>query len=41
MLVADGCDPDSLVYRKAEIEHDGLPYVIEVAFGYRPTTTKP
>ena len=34
-LVASGCEPDSLVYRKAEIEHDGLPYVIEVAFGYR------
>ena len=26
---------NSIVYRKAEIEHDGLPYVIEVAFGYR------
>jgi hypothetical protein len=25
----------SIVYRKAEIEDDGVPYMIEVAFGYR------
>jgi DNA topoisomerase VI subunit B len=31
----DGCAPSSFVYRKAEIEHDGLPYVLETAFGYR------
>ena len=35
MLVASGCESDSLVYRKVEIEHAGLPYVIEVAFGFR------
>jgi DNA topoisomerase VI subunit B len=34
-MIEDGCDEESFVYRKAEIEHDGLPYVIEVAFGYR------
>jgi DNA topoisomerase VI subunit B len=34
-LIGDGCDEDSIVYRKTEFEHDGLPYVIEVAFGYR------
>ena len=31
----------AFVYRKAEIEHDGLPYVIEVAFGYRPGDDEP
>jgi Histidine kinase-, DNA gyrase B-, and HSP90-like ATPase len=34
-LVEHGCAEDSVVYRKAEIEHDGMPYMIEVAFGYR------
>jgi hypothetical protein len=34
-LVEVGCEEGSIVYRKAEFEHDGLPYVIEVAFGYR------
>jgi hypothetical protein len=34
-LQDDGCDLHSIVYRKAEMELDGLPYVIEVAFGYR------
>ena len=32
-LQDDGCR--GIVYRKHEIELDGLPYVIEVAFGYR------
>lgn len=35
-LTEDGCDLGSLVYRKAKVMHDGLPYVIEAAFGYRP-----
>ena len=30
----DGCAVSSTVYRKHEIEHDGVPYVIEVGFGY-------
>ena len=34
-LIDDHCEPESIVYRKAEIEHGGVPYVIEVAFGYR------
>ena len=34
-LIEDNCEPNSIVYRKAEIELDSLPYVIEVAFGYR------
>jgi hypothetical protein len=34
-MLDDGCDPDSIVYRKREIEHDA-PYMIELAFGYRP-----
>jgi hypothetical protein len=34
-MLDGGCDLASLDYRKAEITHDGLPYVIEVAFGYR------
>ena len=34
-LIEDNCEAGSIVYRKAEIELDGLPYVIEVAFGYR------
>ena len=34
-MIEDDCDPNSFVYRKREIEHDGLPYVIEAAFGYR------
>ena len=33
-FIDDDCDPESFVYRKAEIEHDGLPYMVEVAFGY-------
>jgi DNA topoisomerase VI subunit B len=35
MLDDSGCESDSLVYRKVETEHAGLPYVIEVAFGFR------
>jgi DNA topoisomerase VI subunit B len=34
-MVEQGCAEDSVVYRKAEIEHNGTPYMIEVAFGYR------
>ena len=34
-LIEDYCAPNSIVYRKAEVEHDGVPYVIEVAFGFR------
>jgi Histidine kinase-, DNA gyrase B-, and HSP90-like ATPase len=30
-----GCEVNSIVYRKHEMELDSLPYVIEVAFGYR------
>ena len=40
-LSRDGCDWESIVYRKAEIEDDGLPYVIEVAFGYREEDENP
>jgi DNA topoisomerase VI subunit B len=32
-LQDDSCDLHSIVYRKHEMELDGLPYVIEVAFG--------
>jgi hypothetical protein len=35
MLVNMGCEASSVVYRKTEVEHEGLPYVIEVAFGFR------
>jgi DNA topoisomerase VI subunit B len=31
-----GVAPESFTYRKAELEHDGLPYLIEFAFGYCP-----
>jgi DNA topoisomerase VI subunit B len=31
-----GVAPESFTYRKAELEHDGLPYLIEFAFGYSP-----
>jgi DNA topoisomerase VI subunit B len=34
-LVSSDCALDSLVIRKAEPEHEGLPYLLEVAFGYR------
>ena len=40
-LIDDDCAPNSIVYRKAEIEHDGVPYVIEVAFGFRPDPDEP
>ena len=35
-LIEDGCAPNGIAYRKAEIVHDGAPYVIEVGFGFRP-----
>jgi DNA topoisomerase VI subunit B len=35
LLVASGCEASSLIIRRAEVEHEGLPYVIEVAFGFR------
>ena len=35
MLVNADCIADSILYRKVEFEHESLPYVIEVAFGYR------
>jgi hypothetical protein len=35
LLVASGCEASSLIIRKAEVEHEGLPYVIEIAFGFR------
>ena len=31
-----GVAPETFDYRKAEFEHEGLPYVAEVAFGYCP-----
>ena len=34
-MIEDDCDPNSFVYLKREILHDGLPTVIEAAFGYR------
>jgi hypothetical protein len=34
-LVSSDCAPESLVIRKAELEHESLPYVLECAFGYR------
>jgi DNA topoisomerase VI subunit B len=33
---AVGVAPESFEYKKAEIEHDGVPYLIEFAFGYCP-----
>ena len=36
-LIDDDCAPKSIAYRKAEVEHGGVPYAIEVAFGYRPS----
>jgi hypothetical protein len=33
---AAGVAPESFEYRKAETEHDGVPYLIEFAFGYCP-----
>jgi hypothetical protein len=33
---AAGVAPESFDYRKTEVEHDGLPYLIEFAFGYCP-----
>ena len=35
-FIDDNCAPESFVYQKREIEHDGLPYMVEAAFGYRP-----
>jgi hypothetical protein len=42
MLDAYGCDASSVVYRKVEFEgeYDNLPYVLEVAFGYRDNDDK-
>ena len=40
-LSHDGCDLESIVYRQAEVEDGGLPYVIEVAFGYREDDQNP
>ena len=37
-FIDDNCAPESFVYQKREIEHDGLPYMVEAAFGYRPGT---
>jgi Histidine kinase-, DNA gyrase B-, and HSP90-like ATPase len=34
-MVKFGCERDSIVYKKREAEHAGLPYMIEAAFGYR------
>jgi DNA topoisomerase 6 subunit A-like protein len=34
-LASSDCALDSLVIRKAELEHESLPYTLEVAFGYR------
>jgi hypothetical protein len=31
-----GAAPESFNYRKSEIEHDGVPYLTEAAFGYCP-----
>jgi hypothetical protein len=31
-----GAAPESFNYKKSEIEHDGVPYLAEAAFGYRP-----
>jgi hypothetical protein len=31
-----GAAPESFNYRKSEIEHDGVPYLAEAAFGYCP-----
>jgi hypothetical protein len=36
---AAGVAPESFDYRKAELEHDGVPYLIEFAFGYCPEGT--
>jgi DNA topoisomerase VI subunit B len=36
---AAGVAPESFDYRKAELEHDGVPYLIEFAFGYCPGGT--
>ena len=35
-LIDDDCDEGSIAYRRQEIVEGGVPYVIEVAFGYRP-----
>jgi DNA topoisomerase VI subunit B len=35
-LIDDDCDGGSIAYRRQEIVEGGVPYVIEVAFGYRP-----
>jgi hypothetical protein len=36
---AAGVAPESFDYKKAELEHDGGPYLIEFAFGYCPEGT--
>jgi hypothetical protein len=33
---AAGVAPESFDYKKADLEHDGVPYLIEFAFGYCP-----
>ena len=35
-FVAAGAQPDSFDYQMNAFEHDGLPYVVEVAFAYAP-----
>jgi hypothetical protein len=34
-----GAAPESFSYKRAEIEHDGVPYLAEAAFGYCPKGT--
>jgi DNA topoisomerase VI subunit B len=36
---AAGVAPESFDYRRAEIDHDGVPYLVEFAFGYCPNGT--
>jgi hypothetical protein len=36
---AAGVAPESFDYRRAEIDHDGVPYLVEFAFGYCPKGT--
>ena len=35
-LESAGAAPESFNYKKSEIEHDGVPYLAEAAFGYCP-----
>jgi hypothetical protein len=36
----EGGDSDTFEYKKSPIEHQGLPYVFEAAFGYAPSLEK-